>query len=502
MKKIEKRDILIPLLEKYYPSEEFENEKKFYNDFFRLNQDTLGNTFLSLPFGISIIISNVVETAEICDVIYSLEKNENHFDRCIFPEEIKETDKTLFEDNTEFQFERNVFKCKEKIRTPDEDKDGKTINFSVFISAVKTNLNYSIISFILTTWDKPKDGWVWSEELYINISTNKIINILTEKSIEFIEFKLFLAHIDQTSSSLLKIDRKTFLGINFWRADWAPGLDNNIDATMCIRDNPYYYYSILTLDTNVSRRNYKNIMDYLGWCFSASRVHCGIFSKNVYISVTLKPLKERYEYIGYDGTEFRLWEILGLQYYILTKIDLIYRKCKPKCQKEANRELLSLINDLNKVYAENYFNSFLTKTGKGEIWIKFNTYLQDLLEINSYYELYVRRHQKFVEETSREDALKLTKLNTTLSILIFTTIFLTIATFLLENDNKKFYNNIIYNITSKEFEEVAIASFSYTIVVLIITLIVLFIFLLISYFLFKLLSKLLNNKLNNIKRNM
>ena len=77
MTKIKKQEILVPLLEKYYPNEES------FDDKFKDLILTGGELYLSMTphfrlFGISINITNIVATEEANRVIHVLENNE-HF---------------------------------------------------------------------------------------------------------------------------------------------------------------------------------------------------------------------------------------------------------------------------------------------------------------------------------------------------------------------------------------------------------------------------------------
>jgi hypothetical protein len=168
-------------------------------------------------------------------------------------------------------------------------------------------------------------------------------------------------------------------------------------------------------------------MDFLGWSFSSSRVQRSVFSRNAYLALSLKPRNDRMNNIGHDGTEFKAWEILGLQNYLLSEIDNMYVKYVSEDQKEQLDIMNKMIENLHVVYD---FNALFTKKGKGELWIKYFTYLQDAIGISSYYDLYVNRHERLLENIEKDKNYRLTQISTVLSGLIFATIFITIAIFL------------------------------------------------------------------------
>lgn len=420
MRTVNKEEILVPILEKYYPSFKpfIENESLFYKEYDQLIRSD-DKYYLKEEFGVAILIINILSTEKTKTLLALIEKNKKfEISKSIGTGNRPEIDEVLFDEDAKFSFKRSVFKCKEKIRVAIAEKNSKMekepIFFTLYISIVSAEkINHNIITYIFTTHD--------NKEVYIKLSSYQIVNLIKDKKSYFIEA---VKKIDKDLASLFIIDKNSFKGLNLWRPEWRDG-HYELEVFKYIKENPYYYFSLLTMKKDIFRRNFKNIMDYLGWGFSASKVHCGLFSRNLYISITLKPLKNRYDYIGHDGTEFRAWEILALQNYLLNRIDICYEENDINTSNESD----GLVKELNEVYD---FNAFFKKIGKGEIWIKFNRYLQDAIGISSYYELYINRHNRMRQEKDSAEILKLTKTSTKLSGLIFATIFLTIIIFFIE----------------------------------------------------------------------
>lgn len=455
MTKIEKQEILVPLLEKYYPNEES------FNDNFKDVIKTGGDLYLDRPFGISIIITNIITTEEANRVIPLLENND-HFEQML-KAGFDQMDENMFESESEFSFKRWTFKSKSEMKIGIKDKGGKELNFFLFISIACTNLDHHIVSFNFTTWDesKIKEGNI--EDAYVRLSNKQIIDLVKNDSDEFEKLKEELGGLEQEIKNLLSINKNTFLSIQFWRVDWKSEEDNLLDAKDNIKQNPYYFYSIITLDKSVFRRNYKNIMDVLGWCFSTAGVYLGMFSQNAYLELTIKPRKDRYSAIGHDASEFKAWEILGLQKYLLDQINIAHSEYTKKHQGIMASKVDKLIEELNKVYD---FNAFIQKKKKGESWIKFNRYLQDIIGISSDHELYENRHERKKEGEDRKSAVRLARLNAVLSSLIFATIFVSILTFLLHPETR--LTAILGNYTISEILNVGKYSLCATIILSII----------------------------------
>lgn len=530
MTKIEKQEILVPLLEKYYPNEES------FNDNFKDLIKTGGDLYLSRPFGISINVTNIITTEEANRVMHVLENN-NHFKQTL-KDGFDQMDGGMFEKESEFSFKRWIFKSEREMKIGIKDGDGKELNFFLFISMACTNLDHHIVSFNFTTWDESKikegkaeDAW-GIENAYVRLSNKQIIDLVSKdeelylfsidaglerdlnkgnipkglrkvfknegfklsknttvttekddkwrindkKNVYIVQkekeklniYKKFkkleraLNQLGEGIEDLLNINKNTFLSIQFWRKDWKSEEDNLLDAKDYIK-HPYYFYSIITLDKNVFRRNYKNIMDVLGWCFSTSRVYLGMFSQNAFLELTIKPGKDRFIAIGHDASEFKAWEILGLQKYLLDQINITHSEYTKKHQKIMASKVDKLIEELNKVYD---FNAFIQKKRKGETWIKFNRYLQDIIGISSDHELYENRHERKKEGEDRKSAVRLARLNAVLSSLIFATIFVSILTFLLHPETR--LTVILGNFTISEILNVGKYSLCATIILSII----------------------------------
>jgi hypothetical protein len=158
-----------------------------------------------------------------------------------------------------------------------------------------------------------------------------------------------------------------------------------------------------------------------------------MFSQNAYLELTIKPRKDRSIAIGHDASEFKAWEILGLQKYLLDRINIAHSEYTKKHQGIMASKVDKLIEELNKLYD---FNAFIQKKKKGESWIKFNIYLQDIIGISSDRELYENRHERKKEGEDRKSAVRLARLNAVLSSLIFATVFVSILTFLLHPETR------------------------------------------------------------------
>lgn len=388
MRRIEKEEILIPLLNKRYQDDEL-----FYKSFSEIIKKG-GELSLSESFGISIIISNFIDENCVAEQINSFKENQN-FRQII--EGLDNIDENLFEEETAYSFVRYVFKCEENFIVGFRDEENKEIEFALFISIARTNLCRHIISFIFTTW-KDSESVQEIQDSYIKLSNRQIINLVKKGSREFEELNKAVLAFEPNVGKLLEIDKNTSLALELWRKEWSGEEDNLLDAAKYIVDNPHFFYSLLSLDEKIFRRNFENIMDSLGWCFSSSRVQRGLISRNIHIAVSLKPNEERFNANGHDGTEFRLWEIIGLQNYLSNSIDACYSKYildpKGETAEVTIKEMRDLVNNLNKIYNS---NALFKKFGKGDLWIKLSIYLQDQMEISSVYDLYTNR-LRIVEE--------------------------------------------------------------------------------------------------------
>jgi hypothetical protein len=426
MIKIQKEDILVPLLEGYYGEDWI-----FYEQFYNLILEERP-IYLPKPFGLSLIITNFADKEKTKFLINVLEKNENFISTLKDGDHyhMDNMDENLFEEKSRFSFERSVFKSNKLIKV-------SCIEFSLFISFAQfKDIDKSIISFIFTTWNKN----YFIEDTYVSLSNIDLINLiptnLKDNTIQPNDLIKRVWELDKTISEFLNINRNTFFGVEFWRKDWNDKQDNLINAMNYIRANPYYFYSLINFDKDIYRRNFKNIMDSLGWCFSASRVHCGIFSKKIYVSVSSKPKKERFDLIGHDGTEFKAWEILGLQNFLLDQIDKEYREYYHNRHKEHNIKLEKLIDELHNVYD---VSAIFGKKKKGDIWIKFNKYAQDQIGISSNYELYENRSQRLLNEAKETTKSNLIAfINLILSSLVLVTIFISIIAIYLNNSKLKY----------------------------------------------------------------
>lgn len=373
--------ILEPLLENT-----IHNERSFYDSYdnIRNTLEKEGEIYLSEPLGISINIVNITGEDDLKDLIDKL-KNNRHFVQVM--DNINENDKmdkNLFEEKTAYSFTRYKFKYIKKIVTGFKDIDHKDVNFSLFVSIAKTNLNYHIVSFIITTWNESRDlGDI--NESYVRLSNKQIISFIKKDSIEWEKIKKDVDLHEQKLGDLIKVDKNTFINLELWKDGWP----SDEDAKRFVIENPYYFYSLIKRDEGISRRTYKIIMDILGKGFSTSIVQTVLFSANIYLEISMKPISERFNANGHDATLFRAMELFGLQNYLLTSIDISNSKYK----------VGTLLENMNKIYDFNMI--FSKKTSKGELWIKFCTYLQDQIHITSSYNKCIGKYKIMLEKQEK-----------------------------------------------------------------------------------------------------
>ncbi len=373
MTRIERNEILEPLLENVYPDEDSFN--RAYRDIKKKG----GELYLSEPIGISIALTNIIENNYVDSLIKNIKKNRNDFiPKIDDPNEIDQMDKRLFDDKSEYSFTRYKFKFNERIDAGIKDKNNKKVDLSMYISIAQTNLNHHIISFILTTWNDSGDPQDIRDS-HVELSNKQIINLIHENSTGLEKIREVLIKHDPKLGDLLKIDQNTFIGIEIWRSEWRNSLDNpDLDAKKVIIENPFYFYSLLKLDEDVSRRKYKIVVDSLGRVFSTSTVQMVLSYDRVYLELSLKPLNTRFDANGHDATLFRAWELLGLQRYLLES----KYKCFTKYRMGKLVEKLDVIYESSKIF---------NNSKKGDLWIKYTTYLQDQIGISSSY-------NKFMDE--------------------------------------------------------------------------------------------------------
>lgn len=389
---------LTPLLERYYPDEDSFNKE--FEDLIK----RAGDLYLDKKLGLSVNITNIGSDKETKGLIRAL-KNNSKFTP-ISKDIFDQIDEGLFEEDTEFLFKRYVFRSIDKIDTGIKDKDGCDVSFRLFVNIARTNLSYHIVSFTFTTWNTKQE--------YIKLSNSQIIDAVNREFSRIRKNVLLLFEQNQNIEKIIKMDKNTFISFQFWVDDWKNDNNNLLDAREYVKNHPHYFYSLISLYKRVFRRHYENMMGTIGRGFSTSRTYVDIFSQNVFLEITIKPIKDRFKTIGYDASTFRIWEILALQRTLLLKINKI------TTLKNAEK----LIRELYKVYD---FNTLIRKKGKGIQWIKFTRYLQYITRIDFDYEVYKRKIEKGKEEKLEKDSLRLQKLN----FLILATIFVSIFTFLL-----------------------------------------------------------------------
>ena len=251
-------DVLIPLLKNLYCKARFNQIFKSV----RINPKTL---YLEGGFGFSINFIHVITSED----LYAIEKvlNDEHKFEPVHIENGKDSlDEILLNKGADL-FERKIFKSKEEkigIKMRNSTCNINKFSCRLFINIAKiqnnTKKNYHIISAILKSSDHNENSKLCNEQ---------IINLVNGERNGHKSFFL-LNNIPREVEDLLKKD--TFVAIQLWNHRWESEKDNTFDAKTYVEENPYYFYSILTLDEQIFRRTYDNIMDVLGWCQSASSV--------------------------------------------------------------------------------------------------------------------------------------------------------------------------------------------------------------------------------------
>ena len=474
MTEIKVEDVLIPLLNSDHYINEIEFNKKFKE--IRINPKPL---YLEEKFGFSIDFISIISYDDLNKEIKNLKKSTETFE-LIFENDDKATkieslDDSMFE-KTDLDFKRNIFRSTKGIKIEIKDSDNSEITeevtCSVFINIAEIHhknhakLPYHIFSVILTSYNHKFKEWnngkgeflEKSENEFYNLSNKQIIALMNknfsfsfpgirkdDEELDVLRDILGIRDIDISDKEKKNQTRKknTFIAIQLWNHHWKNAEDNMFDAKEYVRKNPYYFYSILTLEENIFRRTYENIMDVLGWCQSASSVYFDIFYGTTCLELTIKPKKdsENEEYnkkffdeTGHDSEEFRIWELLALQKELLMDIN-----------KKNLNNVDKKIEELDLVYN---FNIFTKKKGKGERWIRYGKYLQRITGIDSEYQDYKLKS----ENKNKEQESKLQKLN----FLIIISIFVSFLTLLLDPIYGSWvsdYNDSLINSTFKFYVE-------------------------------------------------
>jgi len=383
-------DVLIPLLKNHYDKGKF-NES--FNDIRKYPKPL----YLDYDFEFSINFIRIITSNELKDILKSLNDPEK-FEH-IKKDENDSIDYLFLNKKGIELFNRNIFKYNEKIEIVRENCNcisekfqyGLFINIADIKSEKYNKIPYHIISLILTSFNHKNN----------NLCNKQIIKLVKNNCFSSLNY------LPENIRKLLEKD--TFVAIQLWNNRWESEKDNIFDAKTYVEKNPYYFYSILTLEENVFRRTYENIMDALGWCQSASSAYFDVFYGTTCLELTVKPNPILFEETGHDSEEFRIWELLALQKKLLGEIN----------QKEMNN-VDNCIEELDLIYN---FNDFTKKRGKGEKWIRYGKYLQKITGIDSDYQDYKLKN----EMKNKEYEQKLQKLN----IFIIVSIFASFLTLLL-----------------------------------------------------------------------
>jgi len=352
----------------------------------------------------------------------------------------------MFLKRGKYLFKRKIFSSEKEIKI--RGCNFEEFSCKLFINIVKIKYDKEkddtchIISAILKSFNHSENGKLCNKQII------KLVNS-EQNGFECFSFPNdYPEEVVKVVKKLLKKD--TFVAIQLWNNRWESDEDNTFDAKTYVKENPHYFYSILTLEEEVFRRTYENIMDVLGWCQSASSVYFDVFYGTTCLELTIKPKEKIFDETGHDSEEFRIWEFLALQKKLLDKIN----------QQEKIEHIDNCIKELDKIYN---FKTFTDTSGKGEKWIKYGEYLQKITGIDSDYQDY--RLKK--EMKNKEHEQKLQKLNLLIIVSIFVS-FLTLLSSPIYNslvaiDNNPSFNSTINSTTNFFFtyknlkQEIAIA---------------------------------------------
>ena len=393
-------DVLVPLLKYHYDEVNF--NRKF--DEIRKNPKPL---YLKDDFGFSINFIHIKTSNELKDLVSILNKSQNF--ECIKNNQQDSIDDLFLKRGIDL-FERRIYRSK-KIEI-------KKYSYRLFINIAKikygkyNKIPYHIISLILTSFNHNENN---------NLCNKQIINLVNGELNAYNSFSSSNG-LPEEVVNLLKKD--TFVAIQLWNHRWKSDKDNTFDVKAYVKQNPYYFLSILTLEENVFRRSYENIMDVLGWCHSASSVYFDVIYGTTCLELTVKPIQKLFDETGHDSEEFRIWELLALQNKLLDEIN----------KKEMNN-IDDYIKELDLIYN---FNIFTKNVGKGEKLIRYGEYLQTITGIYSDYQYYKLKS----EMKNKKHESKLQKSNFS-DFLLIVSIFISLLTLLRQIDSSwvSTYNN-------------------------------------------------------------
>ncbi|KAF5424030.1 MAG: hypothetical protein C5S44_02590 [Candidatus Methanocomedens sp.] len=443
MAEIKVEDTLIPLLRRF----DHLDEEKFNDEFedIRTKEEPL---YLQEKFGFSINFIHIITTHELKNVIKYLDHYTKLFEKITFSQQNQDNNwdslDDLFLDNeSNLKLERKIYISKTSIETELEDKQSsKKVLCSLFINIAEikskkgNELPYHIISVIPTSYNCTN---INEDDLY-SLSNEQIIKLISSNFYKF--FKNVPGEAIQ-KEVLEKFEKGSFVAIQLWNYRWKNKKDNTFDTKFFVRKNPYYFYSILTLEKDVFRRTYENIMDVLGWCQSDSSVYFDVFYGNTCLELTTKPRKNHeneehkdvfFDETGHDSEQFRIWEFLALQHKLLIEINI--------------NDLKNVDNSIEELDLIYNFNTFTKKDGKREKWIRYVKYLQRITGIDSDYQDYKLK----TEMKNKEHEQKLQKLN----LLIVVSIFASFITLLLSPIYSSWVPTSLYfeNIVKNPYREI------------------------------------------------
>ena len=321
-------------------------------------------------------------------------------------------------------FKRKIFSSEKEIKIRGCNIEEFSCKLFINIVEIKNDNEKDdtchIISAILKSFNHSENGKLCNKQII------KLVNS-EQNGFECFSFPNdYPEEVVEVVKKLLKKD--TFVAIQLWNNRWESDEDNTFDAKTYVKENPHYFYSILTLEEEVFRRTYENIMDVLGWCQSASSAYFDVFYGTTCLELTIKPKPKIFDETGHDSEEFRIWELLALQKKLLDEID-----------KRGMENVDDLIKELDLIYN---FKIFTTKIGKGEKWIRYGEYLQKITGIDSAYQDYKLKN----EMKNKEHESKLQKLNILIIVSIFAS-FLTLLLSPIHNSLVSIDNNPLLNST-------------------------------------------------------
>jgi len=246
MTEIKVEDVLIPLLKNHY------NDKVNFDRKFNVTRENPKPLYLKDDFGLSINFIHILTTEELNIVNKSLKKSQI-FEPVGIEDQHDSLDE-MFTEKGKKLFDRNIFRSnkelKIEIQTENDECSVEKFPCNLYINITFTKKTNHIISVILTSSNHNENS---------KFCNKQIIKLVEGVQNEYVIFS-FPKDFPGEIKDLLKKD--TFVAIQLRNHRWKSQKDNTFDAKTYVEENPYYFYSILTLDEEVFRRTY--LWEYYG----------------------------------------------------------------------------------------------------------------------------------------------------------------------------------------------------------------------------------------------